>query len=381
VTFSLLDIALENAHELLGSKKAKFRLSNIDVEEVSFVDRAANQRTFLVVKRDSRDPGAENVSVDKSTVDKLLPSSLRSRAKTATKKSEDKDMSKFVESIAKSLEQLTAFAKALKDRQDDDKTEELSDELKSELSSISSEIVKLYVEHGMAKASDAVIQAVEGLVQVSEMSLLLAEDIAVSGEISEETNTQMSKISTLIGSITKAEESEEADSASAEGDADSDSEEESNEDTSTEDETTDESEGSGDETGDESSEESGESDETAKNDDPSELDKLVACVGQLAATVTNLVTLETTKAAEAKKSETEETEESEDDETSSLKKQVEDLKIEKAALKTKLKKATEEPPERGSSSRGIKGEGKKTITLFPEDYNAEPVYDPGAAAS
>jgi hypothetical protein len=47
---TILDGLLRKAHELLG---AKFRLKDIEVEEVSIVDRAANRRKFLVVKRGS----------------------------------------------------------------------------------------------------------------------------------------------------------------------------------------------------------------------------------------------------------------------------------------------------------------------------------------
>lgn len=51
--FSKLDKALESALSFLGkvSEDAKYRLHDIDVEEISLVDRAANKRKFLVVKR------------------------------------------------------------------------------------------------------------------------------------------------------------------------------------------------------------------------------------------------------------------------------------------------------------------------------------------
>ena len=50
---SLLDRAIANARDALNKdRRARFRLKDILTEEVSFVDRAANKRRFLLVKRD-----------------------------------------------------------------------------------------------------------------------------------------------------------------------------------------------------------------------------------------------------------------------------------------------------------------------------------------
>ena len=467
--FSLLDSALQSAKELLNSTKATHRLTDIDVEEVSIVDRAANKHTFIVVKRNVGKASAPTKGTDKEKLrsmqksrakeygieilesgsnlsfpsgyptrlveygdptnlkfpvdtvkrarnarvrfkqfagnykktsskrvvherivraelkfgikpkydskdplDKLLPSSLRERMEEVTNKSEDKEMN-IIDSIAKSLTQMTAFAELLKEAAtQEDGTLELTDELRSALSSISSDIAKTYAEYGLAKASDDVIQAVESLVEISQMSLLLAEEIAVEGSISDDSSGQMTKISTLVGSLTKAEEE-----SSAASDDKSEEEDEDNSDVNKEDESEETSSEESSESEDSNSEEDAGSEdgegateeETAKSeDDPSQIQELIAQVGKLTEAVGVLMDLHK---AEHEEEGTDEDEDS--DEEDNVQDQLEKMRAEKAALEAKLRKATEDPPVRGSSGRGVNGKSEEEEAkpqLFPLDYNA-----------
>jgi hypothetical protein len=349
VEFSLLDIAVSNARALLSSD-AKYKLSDIHVEEVSIVDKPANQHTFLVVKRDSSNNAKIGYdSNSKESLDKLLPSP-QNKVK-ANKKSEDKHMSKLIDNIAKSLAQLTEFAKAVKDATKEDGTVDLSDELRKELSSISSEMSKVFVAHGMAKASDTVLQTVEGLVQISELSMLIAEDIAVSGEISDEVTSQMTKISSLLGSITKSDaEPEPAPAVEPEP------------------------------------EPAPAADPTpavepapaaATSSEPSINEALIAQMSRLTTSIDGMVAAQAKSAEPALAAAP-----TADDENKAIQKQIDDLKAENASMATKLKKAIEEPPARGSSGRSVrKGtDDKPKLTVFPIEYNHE-IHDPGATAS
>jgi len=47
---------------------------------------------------------------------------------------------------------------------------------------------------------------VEALVQIAEMSMMLAEETAVSGEVSDETSARMEQMSGLLGALMKSDD-------------------------------------------------------------------------------------------------------------------------------------------------------------------------------
>jgi len=71
-----------------GSKKAQHKLGNLDVKEVSIVDRPANQRKFLITKRDDQGNLIMEVSVMKTDESSFMDILDLGEAQTASEGSE-----------------------------------------------------------------------------------------------------------------------------------------------------------------------------------------------------------------------------------------------------------------------------------------------------
>lgn len=179
-----LDKAVHIALELLPPD-AKHRLKDILVEEVSIVDRAANKRRFLLVKRAG---GGDAMKLK-----------LTEKMKAA--------VGKDVTSV---LERMVKLASLINDAETaEDGADILSTEANDELKSITSALNLVFVSHGIKK-SETVEEMVKNLVAIAEMAMGLAEEVAVAGEVDDDLKKKMSDMNGLVGKVTGAQKSEPA---------------------------------------------------------------------------------------------------------------------------------------------------------------------------
>lgn len=242
---------------------------------------------------------------------------------------------------------------------DDEKGEErLPVELLNELKVVGKAVTDLLLSHAVAKGSGSVA---EGLVSLSEMSLLLAEEVATSGEVDSEAVAKMEQMASMLETITKA----------VKGESEEDESEEESEETS---------KGA-------SSEESATSEEeapTEKNDDPrfKELADGLAETQKSIASLADSVKSIAENIGKGGKSEEEPPKAADVDENDDVKKKLaelqkglESMRSERDELARKLDAATEEPPGSNASQQSDVKKNDDGQMLFPLVYN-DPLHDP-----
>lgn len=182
---SLFEDVIANATAAMRPP-AGYELSDIDVEEVSYVDRAANGRRFIFVKNESGDSSMGTKNTNKNEDGVILTSALKGAAAT---------------SLTEVLGHLLAVSNIVKGAtEDDDKgSAKLPAEILNGLKVVSKGLSKILLEHTVAKGAS---QLAEVLVTVSEGSLQLAEQVAVSGEVEAEAIEKMVKLSELLNTAT-----------------------------------------------------------------------------------------------------------------------------------------------------------------------------------
>lgn len=341
---------------------AGYELSEIDVEEVSIVDRAANGRRFIFVKRASGDSnmGTENSNKNEDGV--ILTSALKGAAAT---------------SLTEVMGHLLAVSNIVKDAgEDDDKgSAKLPVEILNGLKVVSKGLSKLLLEHTVEKG---VSKLAEVLVAVSEGSMQLAEQVATSGEVEAETIEKMVGLSELLKTAT----------ATAKGEKEPTEEEKVAAKLKDETEATEKAAKAKDDKAKakaKEDEKNGKGKPAFLKDEDGVLDPIVAALiaGQ-EKTTAQIADLTSAIAAshEANKESAEDTLQKQLDE---VKKTLEDQNSELEVTAAKLKKATEDAPSRSSTSDNGDG-GRDGIekndagqVLFPAVYGSD-VHDPAPEA-
>lgn len=355
-------------HKQDDEEEATHRLSDILVEEVSLVNRAANKRRFLIVKRaeggntmstENAPKGGSPPEGDDKSVSVLLTQEAKNSVAT---------------SIADVLEHMAGLADAVKGVDEDNEKggKVLPTEISGQLKSVNNTLLSLFLEHGLNK-SDTASQMVEALVQVAQLSMNLAEDVAVSGEISSETVAKMTQMNGMLGTLisqgpaeTPSTDDTDADSANK-GDGDESLQVK-----------LDESEKARVSLADEIKELKVKLGESAKGDDqdpppaepPKEDSKVFDAITALTEQIGVLVTAQT-KAKEEPPAPAPPKEESV---TEKLAKQIEEMQKTNVELRSKLDKVLEDPPKGAASGTSI-AKGEPDHVIFPESYN-DPIHDP-----
>lgn len=178
--------------------KAKNRLREIVVDEVSVVDRAANQRTFLIMKRTGDGDMTDTNTGNGNSV--LLTAAAKAS---------------FVESLMKVLQPVLAVSEAIKGAEEkDDAAVTMPADLVATLKQAHDGLVDLYLTQLQKDAGDVVVS----LTQVAKLSVALAEEAAIGGSITDEIKAranQMAELLKSIAGVTKSEEAPAADGATA----------------------------------------------------------------------------------------------------------------------------------------------------------------------
>lgn len=189
-TSNMLQSIIDDASDILRPD-ANYELSDIDVEEVSIVDHAANKRRFLIIKNRGVDMGGKKEEVSKEGF------SLKSETKAAA-----------AAALSESLGYLVKVAESVKGSTEaEDGAALLPNEILKSLQVVSKGISKLLIAHSVEKG---VSELAEVLVTVSESTLSLAEEIAVDGEVKEDVVAKMAEVSDLMSAVMKKLKGEEA---------------------------------------------------------------------------------------------------------------------------------------------------------------------------
>lgn len=335
---------------------AGYELSDIDVEEVSIVDRAANGRRFIFVKNASGDSNMGTEKTKKNEDGVILTSALKGAAAT---------------SLTEVLGHLLAVSNIVKGaEEDDDKgSAKLPSEILDGLKVVSKGLSKLLLEHTVEKG---VSKLAEVLVAVSEGSLQLAEQVATSGEVEPEAIEKMVKLSELLKTATATAKGEqeptEEEKVAAKLKAETEATEKATADALAK----------------------AEADAKAKSDaEKSDLDPVIAAlVASQEKTSEQIANLTAAVAAGNASTATAETAEvTMQKQLDAVNKTLEDQKAELEVTAAKLKKATEDAPSRSSTEGSGAGDGERDgiakndagQVLFPSVYGSE-VHDPAPAS-
>jgi hypothetical protein len=219
-----LDKGIGAAHDALRRKgKARYRLKDILVEEVSLVDSAANKRKFLIVKR-APDGGAMAKPATKpSDTDSGNPDSGSPSVDDANK-GDTMSIPKVVKAevareLAVMLERLVGVAETVKNA--DPSEEELDAPLPAALGE---ELVQLHSELGEmiqqypSPAPAAKSAASKVLDEISLVTSALAKQVAGEEELSTDVIARLQQLGVMFSSLTKGTQ----DDGGASGDADND---------------------------------------------------------------------------------------------------------------------------------------------------------------
>lgn len=335
------------------------RLSNIQTEEISYVNRAANKRKFLVIKSASggelMDPKTvakqdETTQTDETQKAEMLPKAVKeAMAKTLTEV----------------IERIVSVARAIKDAEETDaEGAGVSAKLGEELHSIMGALGSLLEKYPSPKAAEA-----EGEADVGKADLLLPTAIREAAsrlysccyDDKSDEATMKAKVSDICSALmghvgVKAAaapaEPPKADEEAKPAAACKTEETKTEETTETETET-----------------ETTKQDETvAKTAEPNP--QLASLLEQVSALTAAVATLQ--KSAEPPPaSETKEPAVDMD----AISKKIDALALENAELKTKLAKAEELPPTRASVTETKKNDDGAGPRVFPL-YYGDPVHDP-----
>ena len=165
-------------------RKAKNRLTEIVVDEVSVVDRAANECKFVVIKREENGDMTETNANGNGS----LPAMILTAAAKAS----------FAESLMKILQPVLAVSEAVKEAPEkDDGAGILPADMVATLKSAHDGRAELYLAQLKKDAGDAV----ESFVQVAKLSIALAEDVALNG-ITDEVKARATQMSELLKTLT-----------------------------------------------------------------------------------------------------------------------------------------------------------------------------------
>jgi hypothetical protein len=168
---------------------AKFRLNEILVEEVSLVDRAANKRRFLIVKQAEGDDVSELILTPdvKNTV---------------------------ISSLSDVLERITKFTSVINETKEDGESgaSVLPAKLGAELKDVAKALNGLFLSQ--LEKRECVEGTVTSLVQVAELSLCLAEEIATAGELDDDIRARMNQMAELMKMAMGGESNSNDDSSS-----------------------------------------------------------------------------------------------------------------------------------------------------------------------
>ena len=189
----LLDEILNDAEDVLHNDSgAQFRLREIIVDEVSLVDRAANKRRFLLIKRDSSGDGMSdnNNSDSQNKGDGDSGFSLTSEAKNAV-------AAGLSEALAVAVEVANAVKAA--EEVEDEKATMLPMDVGKQLRCAASKMLDVLRDHVFKRGDQG--QVIEVLVKVAEMSMLLAEEVATSGEVDAEIVARVKQMSELLSAV------------------------------------------------------------------------------------------------------------------------------------------------------------------------------------
>ena len=103
------------------------------------------------------------------------------------------------EKLTGTLARVTAISRSVSEATEaEDGSTKLPAELVDHLKAISHEVSGLLVEHALEKGAN---EAAESLVQISEMSMSLAEEVATSGEIDPEAKARMGQMAKLLSAV------------------------------------------------------------------------------------------------------------------------------------------------------------------------------------
>jgi len=360
----LLDESINAAEDTLHrSSGARFRLREMIINEVSYVDRAANKRRFLLVKRASG-PG-EAMGAKNQAGDKKPDAKLDDQAKNSVLSLTSATKNTMAEGLTGALGRMVEVANAIKgaeEVEEDDKVVlpiDIGKQLRSAVASVAE------VAGAVFKREDN--QAVDALMKVAETSMMLAEAVAEEGEISAEVVARTKQMSELLLAVAdRCDDDTDVDDAEKRAKAQDDRIAELEgqvkalleaKDTNKADAKDDTKDGD-------------------KKDDPPAVsksdEKLDALVGAVAALT------EAVKAGNQPKAD-DKADDKDDDKGDDLAKRLEDLEKDNAVLKNKLEKALDDPPARGSSERTPTNKSNGGRKIFPERYN-DPVFDPEPGA-
>jgi hypothetical protein len=198
VRSDLFNTAVRATNSLLQKAGAKFRLTEILVEEVSLVDRAANKRKWLMVKNAA---GGTQVVTDTPKVTK----------------------GDIEQTFAEMLNDLVALAGKIKAVEGgSEEVVELPADIRKELRTTARRFIEISTKYDVVK-SEAVGDMVTALVQVAEISMTLAEEVASSGEVSAEIVAHTKQLAELLNAVVRATGGGTTDSnADADGDKEDD---------------------------------------------------------------------------------------------------------------------------------------------------------------
>jgi hypothetical protein len=337
------------------------------INEVSYVDRAANKRRFLLVKRASGSGeamGAKNQKGD-SKPDPKLDDQEKNTVLSLTSATKNT----MAEGLTGALGRMVEVANAIKgaeEVEEDDKVIlpiDIGKQLRAAVASVAE------VAGAVFKREDN--QAVDALMKVAETSMMLAEQVAEDGEISAEVVARTKQMSELLVAVADRGDDTDVDDAEKRAQANEERIAELEGQVKALLEGTNKTDDKGN-----ADNKDGDNKDDDKKDDPPAVNKSDEKLDALIGAVAGL-----TEAVKAGPPKVDDKDNKDDDNKGDdLAKRLEDLEKNNAVLKDKLEKALDDPPARGSSDRTPTNKsangGRK---VFPERYN-DPVHDPEPGA-